>query len=475
MIFQRGTFLSVFQENRSMRMIVSFAPVFLLISFAVFPEEGISQTTPKGPASPSLIRGPYLQLGTPTSMNVKWRTDVPTDSLVRSGTDVDNLTTETVILESTTEHDVRIDGLTPGTKYHYAVGTSSENLAGGTGAFFFVTPPIAGTPKPTRLWVLGDSGTANAHAEAVRDGFYAFNGGSHPDLWLMLGDNAYQVGSDAEYQAAVFETYPQTLRSSVLWPTIGNHDSVSALAGRGPYFNIFTLPKDAEAGGAPSYYEGYYSFDYANIHFVCLDSDTGIRLPEIPEFPRWGMLRWLEEDLQSTQQDWIIAFFHHPPYSKGSHDSDTEQNLIRMREIAIPILEERGVDLVLAGHSHGYERSYLLDRHYGTSDTLAGEHILDGGDGRADGNGPYRKYRGLYPHNGAVYVVCGSSGRAATFADYDHPAMVFSQGVLGSMAIDINGDRLDAYFLNIEGEIVDSFTILKQDTPSPSGGWFLFY
>ena len=93
------------------------------------------------------------------------------------------------------------------------------------------------------------------------------------------------------------------------------------------------------------------------------------------------MMTWLTNDLAANDKEWVIAFWHHPPYTKGSHDSDTEGRLIDMRENALPILESYGVDLVLSGHSHSYERSHLLDGHYGTSDTLTGAMILDNGGG----------------------------------------------------------------------------------------------
>ena len=66
----------------------------------------------------------------------------------------------------------------------------------------------------------------------------------------------------------------------------------------------------------------------------------------------------------------MIAFCHHPPYTKGSHDSDADIELMEMRQNALPILEDAGVDLVLSGHSHSYERSFLIDGHYGTSSTF---------------------------------------------------------------------------------------------------------
>ena len=81
----------------------------------------------------------------------------------------------------------------------------------------------------------------------------------------------------------------------------------------GPYYDIFTLPKEAEAGGVPSGTEAYYSFDYANIHFVCLNSEGMSSIGS-------AMLSWLAQDLAATSQDWTIAFWHRPPYSKGHHD-----------------------------------------------------------------------------------------------------------------------------------------------------------
>ena len=124
------------------------------------------------------------------------------------------------------------------------------------------------------------------------------------------------------------------------------------------------------------------------------------------------MLTWLEQDLAATEKDWIIAFWHSPPYSKGSHDSDFEANLVGMREQVVPILETYGVDLVLCGHSHSYERSFLLNGHYGSSATLTPAMVLDPGSGRSEETGAYNKsLGGPDASRGAVYVVAGSAGQ----------------------------------------------------------------
>ena len=175
--------------------------------------------------------------------------------------------------------------------------------------------------------------------------------------------------------------------------------------------------------------------------------------------PGSPMLTWLTSDLGSTAQRWIIAFWHHPPYSKGTHDSDFEIELYEMRQNALPILEGYGVDLVLCGHSHVYERSFLLDGHYGFSWQLAPASIRDGGSGRADDpDGAYGKDAG--GNQGAVYIVAGSSGSAGG-GTLDHPAMYVSLAEAGSLVLDVEGDRIDAKFLNHQGVIRDYFTLVK--------------
>ena len=417
-----------------------------------------------GSTNLQITRGPYLQMGTPTSVVVRWRTSAASNSFVMYGLDPASLQWSATGTAVGTEHEVALANLTPGTTYYYAVGSTTQTIAGDA-SHYFVTSPAVGTAQATRVWVLGDSGTADANARAVRDGFYGVNGGSTwANLWLMLGDNAYNSGTDAEFQSAVFDMYPATLRQSVLWPTLGNHDGTAAdsATGTGPYYDVFTLPKNAQAGGVASGTEAYYSFDYGNIHFICLESFETNRAANGP------MMTWLQNDLASTTQTWIVAFWHHPPYSRGSHDSDTDTAMTQMRQNALPILEAGGVDLVLAGHSHSYERSYLLDGHYGTSSTFTAAMKKDGGSGREYDTGAYTKpTAGPAPHEGAVYGVAGSSGQLGG-GTLNHPAMFVSMNVLGSMVLDVSYGRLDARFIDNLGATRDYFTITKGAAVAPT-------
>ncbi len=421
-------------------------------------------------ADAALVRGPYLQQGTTNSMIVRWRTAEPADSRVWLGPAPDTFSHTTADPALLTEHLVTLSNLAPDTRYYYAVGSSQGPLAGGPDCAFVTAPMRA---RPTRIWVLGDPGTALVHeqnmpgyeglAAAVRDAYYGYAQGRDADVWLMLGDDAYLSGTDEQFQTELFDIYPATLKRTPLWSCLGNHDYNPA-AGF-PYLQVFSFPTNGEAGGAPSGSELYYSFDYGNIHFVCLDSEVTDRSLTAP------MLEWLARDLAGHTRDWLIAFWHSPPYSKGGHDSDGydhSNQMTEMRSRALPLLEAHGLDLMLAAHSHSYERSCLLDGHYGYSGTLAPAMLKDGGTGRPAETGPYLKPSvGPAPHEGAVYVVPGSSGWVTPYGSLNHPAMLMGRFVLGSLVIDVNSNRLDAVFLRETGAIDDHFTIVKGVGPEP--------
>src|SRR5206468_6748556 len=225
---------------------------------------------------------------------VKWRSEAASDSLVRYGTVAGNLNRGALVADVSINHEVKLIGLSPDTRYYYSIGSSSGTQAAGPD-LFFVTSPVA--PKPTRIWVIGDSGTATAEAHAVYNTYLTYTGNRYTDLWLMLGDNAYDSGTDSEYQRGVFEMYPGLLAQTVVWPTIGNHDTTQA------YFDIFSLPRNGEAGGVPSGVENYYSFNYGDIHFICLGGYYSGSLAS-----NATMCTWMKADLEANTNKWLIAF-----------------------------------------------------------------------------------------------------------------------------------------------------------------------
>ena len=425
-------------------------------------------------ASGTLTRGPYLQKAAANRMTIRWRSSLAVAGRVRYGTSAGSLTFTTDETSATTEHVVELTGLSANTTYFYSVGSATDTLSSGVD-YTFTTPPLAGSAVNTRVWVLGDAGTSgnsaspNINQTAVRDAFYTWTGARTPNLVLQLGDNAYNSGTDGEFQKGVFDIYPTMLRRTPFWSCLGNHETAqsTAFVDTYPYFGIYTFPTAGECGGVASGTEHYYSFDYGNIHFISLDSMTASRAVN------GAMATWLQSDLAATTATWIVCFFHHPPYTKGSHNSDSLADsagaMTEMRQNILPILEAGGVDLVLGGHSHCYERSYLLDGHYGISTTLTGAMKKNAGDGRPAGNGAYVKpLTGPRDHFGAVYSVAGSAGQIGG-GSLNHPAHFISLANLGSLVLDVNGTTLTGTFVRENVTVPDTFTIIRQGAADSDG------
>ena len=367
--------------------------------------------------------------------------------------------------------EARLTGLAPDKNYFYSVGGSA-----GSEQQFRTAPNTNKPPKDgnTHILIVGDSGTQteDGHAgEAARalagyETYNAANGDEPVDIFLALGDNAYVSGTDAQWQGAFFEIYPQILKSAFTLPTIGNHemgygpiplcvlvpahpacavaDPIIPLAGVStsadsasydgngdlqpdgtgmPYFDIFSLPIAAESGGVPSGTEQYYAVDYGNVHIVSLDSQLSARDPG----QRAAMKEWLMADLAANNRDWTIVIFHHPPYSKGrNHDSDTanqrldiDQPQWDMRNEFTPVFEDYGVDVVYSGHAHSYERSFYLRGLTVTSAEMTAleDYVELNGEGEPALGYGAESYQQLSPTSGGlddrvVYTVAGSSGKA---------------------------------------------------------------
>jgi hypothetical protein len=419
---------------------------------------------------PLISRGPYLQLATPTSLIVRWRTDIASSSKVNFGTSLGGLTNSVMDNTLVTEHIIQLTGLTPNTKYFYDIGTNSSVLQGDANNFF-ISPVANGTQKKTSIWVTGDCGNNSTNQRNVRDQYAAFKGTNYTDLWLLLGDNAYNSGLETEYQTNFFDQYKNDmLKKTVLWPCPGNHDYANNATRQDdhniPYYNIFSLPTSAEAGGIPSGTEAFYSFDYGNIHFLALDS-YGRESNTFRLYDTLGpQVIWLKNDLLANTKKWVIAFWHHPPYTMGSHNSDSEGELISIRQNFIQILERLGVDLILNGHSHSYERSYLLNGHYGLENTFnLASHAISNSSAKYDGSinsCPYIK-NGIAP-KGTVYVLSGSAGQlGGAQGSFPHSAMYYSNTTQGgSLYLEVDDNRLDAKWVGADGVIRDQFTMEKE-------------
>ena len=238
-----------------------------------------------------------------------------------------------------------------------------------------------------------------------------------------------------------------------------------------PYLNIHTLPTQGETGGIASGTEQYYSFDYGSVHVVSLDSQLAVR----DTSSREAMLQWLMDDLMANDSDWTIVIFHHPPYTKGSHDSDDrlvvgdagiDDPIFDMREQFTPVFDDYGVDLVYSGHSHIYERSFYIGGHTGLSETFDPEEHAELNDDGQPASGQGDEAYGQITRNGTddkvVYTVAGNGGKATSLSDtYPHPAHFAGELTIGSVVIDAGESSLEVKFIDENSQVLDQFSMTR--------------
>jgi hypothetical protein len=404
--------------------------------------------------SGTILRGPYMGSRGETNITIRWRTLESTIGRVRYGTNPASLIAYTDDTTNGTNHSVTLTGLVPETKYYYSLGTSAGTVRSSTN-YYFSTAPQIGSTRSTRIWFLSDYGQADTMEATVRDTYLNFitTNGRGTDVWLTGGDNEQTgtTGADAAYQTSLFNVLSNVLQNTPIFPTPGNHDGGTSSA----YWNIFDLPYQGQAGGYPSDSPHFYSFDYANIHFISLDPFNSATNSSSP------MFMWITNDLARTTQKWIIAYFHAPIYCKVQYDSDTLAQSLAMRTNFAPVLEAYGVDLILSGHSHTHQRSYFLNGYYGLSTDFSTSYEINSGNGRIDGTGAYVKTN----RQGCVYCVAPTGCSITRSTTTPHPACLYTiNNTAGFLTIDINSNRLDFQMISSSGAVSDYFTILKPES-----------
>jgi hypothetical protein len=201
-------------------------------------------------------------------------------------------------------------------------------------------PPLVVTSKDrVRFAVIGDYGRAGANEQAVAYQVAKWR----PDFVLTTGDNNYPQGAAETIDANVGRYYHRFISpyrgiygagalTNRFFPTLGNHD-LNRGAGR-PYLDYFTLPGNKR----------YYDFIGGPVHFFALATDP--REPDgVTSTSRQA--RWLQQRLAASRSPWHIAYGHHPPYSSGKKRASAWMRWP---------YAEWGVDVVLSGHEHFYER-----------------------------------------------------------------------------------------------------------------------
>jgi hypothetical protein len=242
-------------------------------------------------------------------------------------------------------HDFPLENLDPDTQYAYEITTGRKHASGERR---FRTLPEA--PTKYRVIAFGD----------VR---------SQPDVWHRLSQSIFKNEPDAlfligtgdypddgrQYQQWVDQFFAPgrgLLAGMPIWPAIGNHEKTRARGTNSRkeesrFFRLFDLPGN----------ESWYRVDYQYLTLLIIDSNSQMK-PESVQY------RWLQDQLRSDRNRFTVVTFHHPPLTSGPHGAlradgtPREQPIAQARKFLVPLFETYGVELVLNGHDHLYERSY---------------------------------------------------------------------------------------------------------------------
>lgn len=336
-------------------------------------------------AAAHVRRAPYLQQVTPSSAMVGW-VSLATGSETLEVTRPDGSVVATVAATGTRQRWAQLRELEADTIYCYRVMLDGTTLSERIG---FRTAPAPDTTRPIRVLAFGDSGGGGSDQLALARQMH----GVPFELVIHTGDVAYDSGSLAQFEANVFGVYSELFRHVPFAPAAGNHDYETDRGA--PFREVFALPGN----------EQWYSYDWGPIHFVALDteSDYGTQAT------------WLDADLAATAQPWKIVYLHRPPFSSGQHGSD-----LTLRMQLAPVLERHGVQLVLAGHDHDYER--------------------------------------MRPQRGVAYVVTGGGGRGTReVGSSDFTA--FASEVIHFVYLEVGADELVLHAIDGEGTEFDSMIV----------------
>lgn len=262
-------------------------------------------------------------------------------------------------------HVFSLTALPPHQRINYVVTAGAESL---TGHFFTAPAPT----QPVRLAVYGDVRQGHdTHArllEAMER--------EAPDAIVATGDMVMRGADEADWQR-FFAVVAPVVAHIPMYPALGNHD----LGRTGPNlrtaFELFDLPlpEGAAEGQGPAQRASWYTWQLAGVQIVFLDSNR---------YDDAAQLQWLEATLQHARTQRvraIIAVTHAGPYSRGIH-----RGAAIARNRYVPLLVQYGVDVLLSGHDHQYQRGEVEGLRY----------IVSGGGGAP-----------LYP------ITCGTASTSA--------------------------------------------------------------
>ncbi|KAJ0407159.1 hypothetical protein P43SY_001117 [Pythium insidiosum] len=386
---------------------------------------------------PQQLHLAYAGASTGSAMAISWATfaDV-TDSTVWIGTTKDNLVRRSDVKVSSQsyysddkyslyQHHATVTGLQPNTKYFYKVGSALDaTFVSEVGSF--TTARAANDETPFEMAVFGDHGVGLKGEIMVTTGYlnsiadrlafiYHVGDIAYADNDLILPGMTLGFFYEEVYNKWMNALTPVMSKVPYM-VTVGNHEAEchspacqvsnykkDRLGNYQAYNARFKMPS-TESGGAKNM---WYSFEYGPIHFTSISSETDYPnhpsneyiLTDDRKYGNFGnQLAWLEADLKKAAANranvpWIIVGMHRPMYHlSGNNNGKPVKEAAEIQKAFEELFIKYGVDLVIAGHEHSYERHLPIKR---------GQAVLDGVS--AD--------RKTYANPKApVYIVTGAAG-----------------------------------------------------------------
>lgn len=248
-----------------------------------------------------------------------------------------------------------------------------------------------------RFAVIGDTGSGSSKQRDVGDMMVQYRALYPFEFVLMMGDNLYGGETPQDFVKKFAEPYKVLLDNKVkFYATLGNHDQALQVN----YENFNMNGKE------------YYRFTKGNVAFYSLNSN----------YMDKKQVKWLEDQLAADTSEWKVCFFHHPPYSSAKkHGSDDQ-----LREVVEPIFLKYGVNVVLTGHDHVYER--------------------------------------IKPQKGIYYFVSGAGGQLRT-GDVSETSPLTEKSYdrdMHFMLFEVAGDQMYFQAISRTGETIDSGVIARK-------------
>ena len=453
-----------------------------------------------------ILIAPYLQPGNASGLNKEqkvliWQTDsVPGNFLVQYKLIQSNETTKSTKAQlASTQlvfnkksfylHRAVLSGLKFDETYSYTVSLGEKVISESK----FSTR----TKKPlTQFAVFGDCGAGTPEQASIAYQVAL----KKPQFVLIPGDIAYSSGRELEFRLRFFPVYQSTelsiskgaplIKSVPFYMILGNHDvmsyNLSKYADGLAYYYFSDVPLNApvptsiiELKGTEEQIKAYkkntsprfprtanYSFDQGNVHITCLDANDYAN----PFEP--AILEWLRADITSSKAEWKIVAYHQPAFNTATDHYDDQ----RMRLLS-PLLEELGVNLVLTGHEHNYQRSVPLK--FNPKKSEDGMKYIVTKEGRVDGtftlDNAFDGKTNTKP-NGIIYIVSGAGGAVLYDTAFSNQPEKWKHNLPDNWAsfttrfishthsftwIETNGKKLLLQQIDKKGNVLDEITITK--------------